>query len=180
MEYVSYLGLVVAALYSLLVAVCVIKANKKNLDVKSYVVWLQIPLGLQLALLRKMGFTSFLERLSWLSGYILLGVPALLFSYFLGSAVEFCVVWEWRGLFNGFSQAALGATVVAAVANLAASVLAAGVCHSIHQHASWIHQQGNMPQWRWYRPVFLGVATVSLILFGLSVAVFVRGLFFAV
>lgn len=63
------------AIYIVVAAACVAFAFNASGDPKGHFVALQLPIALQLALLDALGLGMFLEHLSWVSAYILLGIP---------------------------------------------------------------------------------------------------------
>ncbi|MNJ78484.1 hypothetical protein D3C77_762510 [compost metagenome] len=57
---------------------------------------LQLPLALQLALLHELNVDRLLGNLSWIGGYLLIGLPTLALFYFAGWGLEKLV----RGAFR--------------------------------------------------------------------------------
>ena len=72
------------AFYIVVAGACVAFAFGVSGDPMGHFVILQLPIALQLALLDTLGLGVFLEQLSWVSAYILLGIPTLLALYTLG------------------------------------------------------------------------------------------------
>ncbi|RYX80075.1 hypothetical protein EON83_30175 [bacterium] len=53
-------------------------------DPKGSFVFLQLPIALQGALLQALGLGEFLASLSWVSAYIVIGIPTMIFLYVIG------------------------------------------------------------------------------------------------
>ena len=83
----SKVGLVLAFIYFLIVMICVIWANTL-LDSKSNFVILQLPLALQMAGLHEIGLLKYFAGISWTMAYVLIGIPTLLWFYFIGYFIE--------------------------------------------------------------------------------------------
>jgi uncharacterized membrane protein SpoIIM required for sporulation len=83
-KHFSKVGLGLALLYVLLSLACVALSLASEGDPKGKFVLLQLPIAAQIALLHELGFGRFLAPLGWVAGYILLGIPTVVFLYFLG------------------------------------------------------------------------------------------------
>jgi hypothetical protein len=62
-------------------------------DSKGAFVLLQLPLALQASLLQALGLGWLLERLSWSTAYVILGIPTLVLLYFVGKFPGKCLAW---------------------------------------------------------------------------------------
>ncbi|CAB3634349.1 MAG: hypothetical protein J0I68_26005 [Achromobacter sp.] len=84
----SWTGIVFAALYLAIVILCIAGALSADGDDKGRFVLLQLPLALQLALLHELNLDRLLGELSWVGGYLLIGLPTLALFYFAGWGLE--------------------------------------------------------------------------------------------
>ncbi|OFL42531.1 hypothetical protein HMPREF3069_33240 [Achromobacter xylosoxidans] len=84
----SWTGIVLCVLYAAISLMFIVHACSPDVDDKGRFVALQIPLALQLQLLRVLGLFPLLENLSWFGAYVLLGLPTLVFLYFSGWFLE--------------------------------------------------------------------------------------------
>lgn len=84
----SWTGIVFAALYLAIVILCVAGALSADGDDKGRFVLLQLPLAPQLALLHELNLDRLLRDLSWVGGYLLIGLPTLALFYFAGWGLE--------------------------------------------------------------------------------------------
>ena len=80
---INNIGLIFGLIYFVIVLVFVIWANTLS-DPKSQFVILQLPLAVQMAGLHEMGILKYLTGMSWVGTYIFIGIPTLLFFYFIG------------------------------------------------------------------------------------------------
>lgn len=95
-KWFSWTGIVFAALYLAIVILCVAAALSAGGDDKGRFVLLQLPLALQLALLHELNLDRLLEGLSWVGGYLLIGLPTLALFYFAGWGLERLVRLAFR------------------------------------------------------------------------------------
>ncbi|MFY3680982.1 hypothetical protein [Achromobacter xylosoxidans] len=84
----SWTGIVFAALYLAIVILCIAGALSADGDDKGRFVLLQLPLALQLALLHELNLDRQLGELSWVGGYLLIGLPTLALFYAVGWGLE--------------------------------------------------------------------------------------------
>ncbi len=87
-KWFSWTGIAFAALYLAIVILCVAGALSADSDDKGRFVLLQLPLALQLALLHELNVDHLLSDLSWVGGYLLIGLPTLALFYFAGWCLE--------------------------------------------------------------------------------------------
>lgn len=87
----SRLGLSLCALYLGIVGLCV--WGSWGADVKGGFVLLQLPLAVQLALLETLDLGHIFHNASWISCYVLIGIPTLGFLYAVGWVVGKCAQW---------------------------------------------------------------------------------------
>ncbi|MGB3433450.1 hypothetical protein [Achromobacter sp.] len=87
-KWLSWTGIVFAALYLAIVILCVAGALSADGDDKGRFVLLQLPLAPQLALLHELNLDRLLGDLSWVGGYLLIGLPTLALFYFAGWILE--------------------------------------------------------------------------------------------
>jgi hypothetical protein len=84
---VSRVGLVFCAAYAALIAVCFGLWSTAS-DSKGGLVWLQLPIAPQGALLDLLGLGTLAASLSWFSAYLLLALPTFFVLYVLGKAMD--------------------------------------------------------------------------------------------
>ena len=77
-------GWVLAGFYLAIFIVCLVAALMAGFDPKSRFVLLQLPLAFQLAGLDALGVLKALPELDWVSVYLLIGLPTLVFLYAIG------------------------------------------------------------------------------------------------
>lgn len=80
----SRLGTAFALLYLLPTLACMVMALSSASDPKGYFVLLQLPIALQMAALSALGMADSFRDISWVEGYLLLGLPVVLALYGLG------------------------------------------------------------------------------------------------
>ena len=84
---VSKLGIVLVVLYLLVSTFCLINGLYSE-DTKSKFVLMQLPIALQMAVIDAIGGGFLLERLSWFSGYLLIGGVTVFFIYLVGALFD--------------------------------------------------------------------------------------------
>lgn len=80
----SRIGVVLCALYAVVIAACFAFAYSAGGDFNGQFVFLQLPIALQGALLHEFGLGSFLGSLSLVVAYTVLGLPTFALLYLVG------------------------------------------------------------------------------------------------
>ncbi|HLO76781.1 MAG TPA: hypothetical protein VK196_10045 [Magnetospirillum sp.] len=88
----SRVGIILCALYALVIAACVASAFSSD-DFKGSYVLLQLPIALQIALISALGLAPLMRNLNWLETYALLATPTFAVLYGLGWVLE----WPHKG-----------------------------------------------------------------------------------
>lgn len=83
----SRIGIILCAVYALIIAACVAAAFSSG-DPKGWYVVLQLPIALQSTLIAVFGLVPLVEHLNWLEAYVLLASPTFAILYGLGWAIE--------------------------------------------------------------------------------------------
>lgn len=83
----SRIGIILCALYALIIAACVAVAVSSG-DFKGWYVLLQLPIALQMALISAVGLVPLVEHLNWLEAYALLAIPTFAILYGFGWMVD--------------------------------------------------------------------------------------------
>ena len=81
------LGIVFCSIYALIIIICFTVSFLAD-DFKGQFVFLQLPIALQSAFIVALGFAPILQNLSWVSAYVILGLPTFLILYFNGKIMD--------------------------------------------------------------------------------------------
>jgi len=84
----SRIGLFFAGIYLVAVIACLLLALSSGADFKGRFVYLQLPLVLQASLLQSIGLSPIVSELSWVAGYLLIGLPTMALLYWAGWLVD--------------------------------------------------------------------------------------------
>lgn len=89
----SKLGLLFVAIYSILTLICIIMALGPDNTSKSTSITLQIPVAVQIELVRSMKYMKYFKEFNWFQIYTFLWLPALIVVYYIGKGCE--DFWRW-------------------------------------------------------------------------------------
>lgn len=84
----SRIGAGLCAMYALAIAACFAVAFLPAVDSKGRFVFMQLPLALQAGLLQSLGFGPLLARWSWITAYLVIGLPTFGLLYFVGWLID--------------------------------------------------------------------------------------------